>query len=140
MWFVILFWVLLLGNLGLGQQIQDHEHGAVQKLAGRFRHYCSDDIAAHWDHQAMASSCRIYDNDHIWLSTRDHGIVLVEKRSEYELRLFLISDRSWPLQANTLGNADIEVFRNSNMVEVYRDFDWELDRFVEYRLPIKKPL
>ena len=27
-----------------------------------------------------------------------------------------------------------------NMVEVYRDFDWELDRFVEYRLPIKKPL
>ena len=21
-----------------------------------------------------------------------------------------------------------------NMVEVYRDFDWELDRFVEYRL------
>ena len=26
------------------------------------------------------------------------------------------------------------------MVEVYRDFDWELDRFVEYRLPIKKPL
>ena len=24
-----------------------------------------------------------------------------------------------------------------NMVEVYRDFDWELDRFVEYRLPIK---
>jgi hypothetical protein len=66
--------------------------------------------------------------------------VLVEKRSEYELRLFLISDRSWPLQANTLGNADIEVLRNSNMVEVYRDFDWELDRFVEYRLPIKKPL
>ena len=27
-----------------------------------------------------------------------------------------------------------------NMVEVYRDFDWELHRFVEYRLPIKKPL
>ena len=27
-----------------------------------------------------------------------------------------------------------------NMVEFYRDFDWELDRFVEYRLPIKKPL
>ena len=27
-----------------------------------------------------------------------------------------------------------------NMVKVYRDFDWELDRFVEYRLPIKKPL
>ena len=27
-----------------------------------------------------------------------------------------------------------------NMVEVYRDFDWELDRFVEYRLPIIKPL
>ena len=27
-----------------------------------------------------------------------------------------------------------------NMVEVYRDFDWELDRFVEYRFPIKKPL
>ena len=26
------------------------------------------------------------------------------------------------------------------MVEFYRDFDWELDRFVEYRLPIKKPL
>jgi hypothetical protein len=26
-----------------------------------------------------------------------------------------------------------------NMVEFYRDFDWELDRFVEYRLPIKKP-
>jgi hypothetical protein len=26
-----------------------------------------------------------------------------------------------------------------NMVEVYRDFDWELDRFVEYRFPIKKP-
>ena len=26
------------------------------------------------------------------------------------------------------------------MVEVYRDFDWELDRFVEYRLPIKNPL
>ena len=25
------------------------------------------------------------------------------------------------------------------MVEVYRDFDWELDRFVEYRFPIKKP-
>ena len=25
-----------------------------------------------------------------------------------------------------------------NMVEVYRDFDWELDRFVEYRFPIKK--
>ena len=24
------------------------------------------------------------------------------------------------------------------MVEFYRDFDWELDRFVEYRLPIKK--
>ena len=24
------------------------------------------------------------------------------------------------------------------MVEVYRDFDWELDRFVGYRLPIKK--
>jgi hypothetical protein len=24
--------------------------------------------------------------------------------------------------------------------EVFRDFDWELDRFVEYRLPIKKPL
>ena len=23
-----------------------------------------------------------------------------------------------------------------NMVEFYRDFDWELDRFVEYRLPI----
>ena len=27
-----------------------------------------------------------------------------------------------------------------NMVKVYRDFDWELDRFVEYRFPIKKPL
>ena len=27
-----------------------------------------------------------------------------------------------------------------NMVEVYRDFDWELDRFVEHRFPIKKPL
>ncbi len=27
-----------------------------------------------------------------------------------------------------------------NMVEVFKDFDWELDRFVEYRLPIKKPL
>jgi hypothetical protein len=27
-----------------------------------------------------------------------------------------------------------------NMVEFYRDFDWEFDRFVEYRLPIKKPL
>ena len=27
-----------------------------------------------------------------------------------------------------------------NMEEFYRDFDWELDRFVEYRLPIKKPL
>ena len=26
------------------------------------------------------------------------------------------------------------------MVEVYRDFDWELDRFVEYRFPIKKTL
>jgi hypothetical protein len=26
------------------------------------------------------------------------------------------------------------------MVEFYRDFDWELDRFVEYRLPIKKQL
>ena len=26
------------------------------------------------------------------------------------------------------------------MEEFYRDFDWELDRFVEYRLPIKKPL
>jgi hypothetical protein len=26
------------------------------------------------------------------------------------------------------------------MVEVFRDFDWESDRFVEYRLPIKKPL
>jgi hypothetical protein len=26
------------------------------------------------------------------------------------------------------------------MVEFYRDFDWELDRFVEYRFPIKKPL
>ena len=26
------------------------------------------------------------------------------------------------------------------VVEFYRDFDWELDRFVEYRLPIKKPL
>ena len=25
-----------------------------------------------------------------------------------------------------------------NMEEFYRDFDWELDRFVEYRLPIKK--
>jgi hypothetical protein len=24
-----------------------------------------------------------------------------------------------------------------NMVEVFKDFDWELDRFVEYRLPIK---
>jgi hypothetical protein len=24
------------------------------------------------------------------------------------------------------------------MEEFYRDFDWELDRFVEYRLPIKK--
>ena len=24
------------------------------------------------------------------------------------------------------------------MAEFYRDFDWELDRFVEYRLPIKK--
>jgi hypothetical protein len=23
------------------------------------------------------------------------------------------------------------------MEEFYRDFDWELDRFVEYRLPIK---
>ena len=27
-----------------------------------------------------------------------------------------------------------------NIEEFYRDFDWELDRFVEYRLPIKKPL
>ena len=27
-----------------------------------------------------------------------------------------------------------------NMVEFHRDFDCELDRFVEYRLPIKKPL
>jgi hypothetical protein len=27
-----------------------------------------------------------------------------------------------------------------HMVEFYRDFDWELDRFVEYRLTIKKPL
>ena len=27
-----------------------------------------------------------------------------------------------------------------SMVEVYRDFDWELDRFVEYRFPIKKTL
>jgi hypothetical protein len=27
-----------------------------------------------------------------------------------------------------------------NTEEFYRDFDWELDRFVEYRLPIKKPL
>ena len=27
-----------------------------------------------------------------------------------------------------------------NVEEFYRDFDWELDRFVEYRLPIKKPL
>ena len=26
------------------------------------------------------------------------------------------------------------------MEEFYRDFDWELDRFVEYRLPIKKTL
>ena len=26
------------------------------------------------------------------------------------------------------------------MEEFYRDFDWELDRFVEYRLPIKEPL
>ena len=26
------------------------------------------------------------------------------------------------------------------MEEFFRDFDWELDRFVEYRLPIKKPL
>ena len=26
------------------------------------------------------------------------------------------------------------------MEEFYRDFDWELDRFVEYRLPIKKLL
>ena len=26
------------------------------------------------------------------------------------------------------------------MEEFYRDFDWELDRFVEYRLPIKKQL
>ena len=25
-----------------------------------------------------------------------------------------------------------------NMVELFKDFDWELDRFVEYRLPIKK--
>ena len=27
----------------------------------------------------------------------------------------------------------------TKMEEFYRDFDWELDRFVEYRLPIKKP-
>ena len=27
-----------------------------------------------------------------------------------------------------------------NMVEVFKDFDWQLDRFVEYTLPIKKPL
>ena len=27
-----------------------------------------------------------------------------------------------------------------NIEEFYRDFDWELDRFVEYRLPIIKPL
>jgi hypothetical protein len=26
------------------------------------------------------------------------------------------------------------------MEEFFRDFDWELDRFVEYRLPIKKIL
>ena len=26
------------------------------------------------------------------------------------------------------------------MEEFFRDFDWELDRFVQYRLPIKKPL
>ena len=26
------------------------------------------------------------------------------------------------------------------MEEFFRDFDWELDRFVEYRLPIEKPL
>ena len=39
--------------------------------------------------------------------------------------------------------ADEEVIysqESPNMVEVYRDFDWELDRCVEYRFPIKKTL
>ena len=44
---------------------------------------------------------------------------------------------------NEYDEVDEEVIysqESPNMVEVYRDFDWELDRFVEYRLPIKKPL
>jgi hypothetical protein len=64
----------------------------------------------------------------------DLVIIIRRKGVSYDYSLYI---------CNLYTTFDEEVINSQEspkMEEFFKDFDWELDRFVEYRLPIKKPL
>jgi hypothetical protein len=63
--------------------------------------------------------------------------------SQYTIRCSIVGINGKIDPLSEYDEVDEEVIysqESPNMVEFYRDFDWELDRFVEYRLPNKKTL
>ena len=63
------------------------------------------------------------------------------KQNSSRCSIFGINGKIDPLSESDDFDEEVIYSQESpKMEEFYRDFDWELDRFVEYRLPIKKPL
>jgi hypothetical protein len=91
---------------------------------------------------SSAVGLNLKDTDNLSPSTPKHSYrTRQSKKNSSRCSIVGINGKIDPL--SEYDEVDEEVIysqESPNMVKVYRDFDWELDRFVEYRFPIKKPL
>ena len=91
---------------------------------------------------SSAVGLNLKDTDNLSPSTpKDSYRTRQSKKNSSRCSIFGINGKIDPLSdSDDFGEEVIYSQESPNMEEFYRDFDWELDRFVEYRLPIKKPL
>jgi hypothetical protein len=89
---------------------------------------------------SSAVGLNLKDTDNLSPSTpKDSYRTRQSKKNSSRCSTFGINGKIDPL--SEYDEVDEEVIysqESPNMVELFKDFDWELDRFVEYRLPIKK--
>ena len=80
------------------------------------------------------------DTDNLSPSTpKDSYRTRQSKKKSSRCPIFGINGKVDPLSESDEFDDEVIYSQESpNMEEFYRDFDWELDRFVEYRLPIKR--
>ena len=87
---------------------------------------------------SSAVGLNLKDTDNLSSSTpKDLYRTRQSKKKSSRCSIFGINGKIDPLsESDDFGEEVIYSQESPNMVKVYRDFDWELDRFVEYRLPL----